>query len=274
MRPESASAPPVSFGKSIHLYEANSDSSSTYADVDELVIMCSWMGAAKRHIAKYVAGYQKQLPDARILLIQSSLSQVTWQSNKHQQRQLAPAVAVIRSMAKTSQATKIILHIFSNGGAQSYCQLGAAYRGETGRHLPVSSIICDSSPGRATWRLSAEAMVLSLPKNPVLRLIGTVLIHLIIAMVFLGDELFGIENVIDKARRQLLDPAFLPPSVPRVYLYSKADRLVLWQDVADHAQAARDKGIEVHEVVFERSAHVSHVMESDTKYWQYIMEAA
>lgn len=242
---------------------------------DELIIICSWMGASPRHVAKYVTGHQQRFPKAAVLVIESSLADVVWHSNAVQQQRLAPAVSLIQSTCAPSTTSKIILHIFSNGGAQSFCQLAAAYRAATGGALPVRTVVCDSVPGRATWRRSFTAMTLSLPKNPFLRPIGSGIVCIFVACAFVCDEAFGLENVVDKARRQLLNQHFLDSHVPRLYLYSKADELVGWQDVADHAEAARKSGVkDVHEVVFEKSSHVNHVKEDEERYWKGVVDSA
>ena len=42
-----------------------------------LLILCTWLGAARKHIAKYTALYHCIVPDARILLVESSVGSIT-----------------------------------------------------------------------------------------------------------------------------------------------------------------------------------------------------
>ena len=42
-----------------------------------LVILCTWVGAARKRIAKYTALYRCIVPDARILLVESSVGILT-----------------------------------------------------------------------------------------------------------------------------------------------------------------------------------------------------
>lgn len=37
----------------------------------DLLVFCSWMSAAPKHIAKYTAGYQKRFPNTAILLVEA-----------------------------------------------------------------------------------------------------------------------------------------------------------------------------------------------------------
>jgi hypothetical protein len=67
----------VSLGTRISLYTPMKPTKG------QLIIMCTWLGAAPKHIAKYVAAYQRIAPRARILLIQSNaptiVSSYAWQ---------------------------------------------------------------------------------------------------------------------------------------------------------------------------------------------------
>lgn len=57
--------------------------------------------------------------------------------------------------------------------------------------------------------------------------------------------------------------------VSRLYMYSKADEVVSWEDVRDHAKEAREvKGFEsVREEVFEKAPHVGLPREDFGRYW-------
>lgn len=72
----------------------------------------------------------------------------------------------------------------------------------------------------------------------------------------------------ERIRRQLNDSALIDVRVPRLYVYSHADELVMSQDVTSHAREAREKGfLKVEEVVFEDSAHCAHALAYKEKYW-------
>ena len=55
-------------GTNIHLYDPPD------ALPEQLVILCTWMGAADKHIARYVDLYKRNVPTARILLLESVVS--------------------------------------------------------------------------------------------------------------------------------------------------------------------------------------------------------
>ena len=60
----------------------------------QLVVLCTWLGAAKKHLTKYISIYRKLAPAARILLIQSDVSILT-SSYKKQRKAIQPAVSKV-----------------------------------------------------------------------------------------------------------------------------------------------------------------------------------
>jgi hypothetical protein len=89
----------------------------------ELIILCTWLGAGKKHIAKYVTEYRRIAPHSRILLIESSVWIITTSYVK-QRKAIQPAAEVVRAVldecgqGDTKPTTKptIVIHTFSNGG--------------------------------------------------------------------------------------------------------------------------------------------------------------
>lgn len=151
----------------------------------QLIILCTWLGAARKHVAKYTALYRSIAPNARILLIESSFGNLT-SAFFRQQRvvKFAPAAAAVlnslaecepysrphpkesekghlddektnpqvrRSMCSSSQVQpKILLHIFSNGGMNSATHLLHALRSRMDEPLALKGILFDSCPGQGT----------------------------------------------------------------------------------------------------------------------------
>ncbi|KAL4908402.1 hypothetical protein BDW74DRAFT_175084 [Aspergillus multicolor] len=109
--------------------------------------------------------------------------------------------------------------------------------------------------------LSANAMILALPKPLFIKILGAALIYLVVGPVALLDSLGVYENAILKARRVLNDVSgcFLRPGTRRIYLYSQSDAMVPWRDIVEHADEARrvTKGrCSVQTVEFDGSGHV------------------
>ena len=73
--------------------------------------------------------------------------------------------------------------------------------------------------------------------------------------------------------RELNDAEVFDTRVPRVYLYSRTDEMVGFEEADEHADVSIAKGWDVTKVQFENSAHCGHVREDEAKYWAAIMEA-
>ena len=56
---------------------------------------------------------------------------------------------------------------------------------------------------------------------------------------------------------------------PRAYPFSKADKLIEWKTVLDHARDAETRGMPVFVELFEKSAHCAHIRakEDAERYW-------
>ncbi len=144
----------------------------------QLLIISSWLGAVRKHIAKYATEYQKLAQEARILLIESDIQIVT--SRYEKQRELIkPAVSVVLdtlaecgyydalgkktttgnpslklgsiSSSSTTGNTplRILLHMLSNGGTNSAIQFPIVLRKRFGQPLPIISLLSDSCPSKS-----------------------------------------------------------------------------------------------------------------------------
>lgn len=86
------------------------------------------------------------------------------------------------------------------------------------------------------------------------------------------DKLLRRKSIVRRTYLGLNEPALLPSGVPRLYLYSKADKMVDWREVEEHARSAEECGASgrTELVRFERSEHVSHVREDAVRYWDAV----
>jgi len=238
----------------IHVSEAPS------ATPGELVIICTWLGALPKHIAKYTQLYREIAPGARILLIESDVSAIT-SSYSYQRRIIQPAVSVLLETLANESNPKILLHNFSNGGPNTAAQLLIVARDSRSSPIPLAGIVFDSGPARERYEKNVAAMVVSLPKNLVARIFGAIVCHAMMMIlhtwIYLGNE-----SPADLQRRTLLDAGIVGPmhnaTNSVTYLFSKTDNLCVWTDVEDHAQDARKLGWQVEEVLFDGSAHCAH----------------
>jgi hypothetical protein len=234
-----------------------------------LVILCTWMGAAPRQISKYSDGYRKLFPKASILVIESSLPDMTHRSQAAQQERLKPACEVIAKHLPGAGG-QTVLHAFSNAGAQTATQLAERLWREGGS-VPFTRTIFDSCPGGNGAAQVARAVTITLPQRYFIRAIAVWSMRILATVYFFILRTIHIDDPISRTRRRLNDPALFPPSIPRLYLYSKADQVAGAMDVRQHALEAEAKGYRaIRETVFETSSHCALINEDREKYWNSV----
>lgn len=254
-------------GPSIYLNSATPFSQPSTNSPD-LILLTSWTGASPKHISKYTTTYTTLYPSTPILLITTAISDLTLKSTSQKSNVLTPAVSYLRIHHSHS---RILLHCFSEGGANKAACLASAYLTTTSHRLPISACILDSTPGRPKYTSNLTAYRRSLPANPILRAISLPLGAVVLAVtwlifaVFVGKE----ENVISRTRRALNDERLWDvKGSARTYVFSQADELIAWRDVEDHAvEAAEVLGLTSLVVRYEGSGHCAHVREDEGVYW-------
>ncbi|KAK3718702.1 hypothetical protein LTR37_004919 [Vermiconidia calcicola] len=233
-----------------------------------LIIICSWFAAATKHVAKYTTGYRQVFPNASILLIQTSLLETLFGSD------LTPACEFLESYMKGDPNTRkpIVLHMFSNGGANTATWLAARLRKADGR-LSFDTLVLDSCPGAKDIVAITRAMSFSLPNQYLLRPIGFYVMFAAGLVYKLFNDVTGHEDPITRIRRDFNDTSIFSKDTPRLYLYSEKDIFVKFQDVRHHAEDARAKGYTtVHEEVFLKAPHCALVNEDEARYWNAVRE--
>ena len=232
------------------------------------------MAAAGRHIIKYTRGYQQLFPDATIILIQASLSDM-FVGDATQKARLQSACEVILRLTSAPDRGSTLLHAFSNGGSTMALQMAIILKQQQqqqNRPLPFDKIVFDCSPSRPDVGQAARAMTVGLPQRYFIRTIARLLVHFLGFLYKVMIELIlRREDMITKLRRRLNDSTLFALSVPRLYVYSELDQMVGFRDVHDHADDARANGFQsVEEVVFHKAPHCALPTEDYDRYWNAI----
>lgn len=253
------------------LYRPNTATkSSTDASSLRLIVLCSWMSAAPKHIQKYTDGYRRLFPDATILLIEARLPSMFLGSDLTAAGEFLDSYVNKAASDSRTEKQHIALHAFSNGGGNNTVWLAERLIKQYGR-LPFDSVIFDSCPGQAELASTTRAITLSLPNQYLLRTIGSYFIYLLVLFYKVINQAIGAENTIAWIRRVLNDATIFAPTTPRLYLYSEGDALVRWQDVHEHAEDARKKGFSVvREEKFFKAPHCALLNEDSSRYWNAV----
>jgi Eukaryotic protein of unknown function (DUF829) len=234
------------------------------------------MGASTRHIAKYVVLYQKLFPESAILIVRNELTDILLRPNFIQIKRLEPVIDIIEKHRTQNDDGKprILLHNFSNGGCIQATLFAQMYRARYHRPLPIVRMIMDSCPGLEGYWPTFKAFTTPAPKFFLLRWIVYGLIHFVITAWFPVIKLFPQSGTLYRMRMALNDPTLFPLSASRIYIYSKTDELVLWQDVESHARDARGAKSEIQLELFNGSQHVGHLMNDPERYSNIIQSVS
>lgn len=235
-----------------------------------LLLLFTWNAAAARHIAKYTASYQKLFPTSRIILVRCFTVDMFREASSYPPL-LKPAIDLVAEHTRSGGA--VLVHSWSNGGGNQVNEFAKAWLAQHGTRLPMRAQILDSAPTKGPWMQSHAAIAASLPRTNFWRLVGGMAVHLLLVATFLGNVIRRRENRMVVLCRELNDTVAFDTKVPRVYLYSRADAMVGFEEADQHADIAEAKGWTVTKVQFEKSAHCGHVREDEAKYWSSIMEA-
>ncbi|KAH9900373.1 hypothetical protein F4778DRAFT_771239 [Xylariomycetidae sp. FL2044] len=227
-----------------------------------LVILCTWLGAADKHIVKYVDIHLKNRPNAKVLLVKSVVGSMI-SSFPRQERDMEPAQKAICEVLNecggsgSQDKPQIMIHLMSNGGANSVTNLLVLLERNLKRPLPVVGLVCDSTPSASSYTKTCNAFMPSFPYGFPLNVIALAFVHVTITLLYLSIAMGRYPPPENYWRESILDPKLIDTN--RVaYIASKADKITNWEDVVAHAGAARQKGWETRELLVDDTTHVNH----------------
>ncbi|KAL4936683.1 hypothetical protein BDV06DRAFT_227663 [Aspergillus oleicola] len=268
-------------GENIWLYEHPITDDFASHGCPALIVLCTWLGGATpRRISKYVNYHRRLFPSSSILLLTTGMIDITVRSFKTIRARLEPAREAIRRILGPDAGyieknpNGVLLHIFSHGGSNIAIQLILSMQDchhPSGIHrLPLQGIIFDSCPGSTTFMRNYQASVYSLPAAPLpIQLVNRALLFPAIGVIT-GLQSLGITSSISEMQKQLNDTLVISSRVPRLYLFSKADQTIRWEEVQAHLDDARVRGYDVQSVVFNESPHCALIVEDEKKYWRSV----
>ncbi|KAN0074837.1 Eukaryotic protein of unknown function (DUF829) domain containing protein [Elaphomyces granulatus] len=242
-------------------------SGASIAKEPHLILLASWLNASPRHVAKYTAGYQKLFPTSRILLVTTSTIHFLIQPTSQRINEFEPALGILENIQPQEE---ILLHSFSSGGATAVFLIAKTYQTRTGQPLPISKAIFDSSPGTAGYASTVRAFSVTLPKNIIAWGIGAAFLRVLFGIWFFVETVTARENIVDVVRKGLNNEKLFAAKVARLYIYSRKDEMIRWQDVEAHADEAHAKGYKVEKVRYLDSVHAGHLLQDEGRYWSAV----
>ncbi|KIK57981.1 hypothetical protein GYMLUDRAFT_45550 [Collybiopsis luxurians FD-317 M1] len=154
----------------------------------------------------------------------------------------------------------------------------------------VSAMILDSAPGGGSLSSLIRAFTLALPNGyAVLRILVKVFIFFLYTLGIVRHRVFGVKPVVDRLKEGLsLDDGskgikngggrggilpWITSTTPRLYVCSKKDELVPVDEVVQHFEEAKRRGLNVKMDMYDDTPHVAHARRYPERYWGAVENA-
>ncbi|KAL2059753.1 hypothetical protein VTL71DRAFT_10137 [Oculimacula yallundae] len=228
------------------------------------ILICQWMGVSPRSRALNAAylKYHSLYPTSRILTLRSLPEYFMTTSTATRLAGFKPVISAIDS----DPAPRVLVHLFSNGGALTFTDVCTVYRRQTGKKFPVQALVLDSAPGQPTAQQGWAAMSIGLPKGLLWYPSAAVIAALLVAGE-IGKSVFGIYGLVYKTAGLLNDETLVDKRAKRLYVFSEMDQLVGYRDVEKHAEDFEKKGGRVIVLKEMETPHVQHMILDTDRYW-------
>ncbi|KAM7199026.1 Eukaryotic protein of unknown function (DUF829) domain containing protein [Rhypophila sp. PSN 637] len=257
------------------------------------VILYSWGDALPKHVSKYVEGYRTLYPAAKIVLIFSPILKALYTTLSVRSKTMIPVIEAVFGVGSTTTlvprlslarqncpaAKRVLVQVMSNTGGINFASTLHAYRqlvGPDAPPFPVDVMVCDSTPGSTVFMTNIGPWSKALAVGAASYLPWPFFVTRALAVVFLA-AVNGMAVLMRETSAAVFstaavnDPHLLDIKARRLYLYSKEDDIIYWQDIEKHAAAAREKGYQVAEgEMFEGTGHVGHLKGHPEQYWRAI----
>ncbi|KAK8095956.1 uncharacterized protein PG998_002583 [Apiospora kogelbergensis] len=275
------------------IYIHHPDQHDKNADHDELhpdkVIIFGWGDGRPRNVSKYIEGYRALYPRATVVAVLATTFKAAYQPLHERTEGMMPVVDAAFP-ARQQRPPRVLLHAMSNAGGINLASTLNAHLARHGTPLPHRVMVLDSVPGGVVFhrqvgrwsRAMAIGMRRSLPRWVPQAVLQAAF------WVFLWAHKFW-EFVLRRHHagawsREAVNRHEMVPVPPRddsrtaedqhaprrLYLYSKEDDIIGWEDIEEHAEHASKLGYHADTEMFEGSGHVDHMRHHPQKYWESI----
>ena len=241
---------------------------SNHLPTSPTILLHTWMSAAPSNIQFYFRKWRSSCPTASIILTLGTVPNMVYISTKTQKRN----VASILSLLRAEPDSPTYAHLFSNAGSYSASVLLRAFK-ETSADgatlLPLEGIIFDSTPSRGSYTNAYTGISYEVVRFPFsFRYPAILAIHAMLLIVAFRQALFGTLKVYTQLETDLNDENLVVPNISRLYIYSKEDKLVKWDDIEHHASVAEARGWPARLLKFSGTDHCRHGKGAgEERYW-------
>jgi hypothetical protein len=251
----------------------------------DVIIIYGWGDAGLRHVVKYTAGYQSLFPRSKIIAVLSPILKAMTLSLDQRIRSMQPVIEeTFREKIDLGQRSSpaqqtILMHVMSNTGGMNFAATFEAYRRKYNHPMPHNLLVLDSCPGSTAYtpanvRRFAFAMTVGTAAYFPWPKAVTQWMWFFMLYVLRGLELLvGRESAANFAVKATNSDVLAVKTASRLYLYSKEDEIINWEDIESNAADAASKGYRVDLKMFQGSSHVGHMRNWPEEYWRVILQA-
>lgn len=235
-----------------------------------------------KHVSKYAEGFHTLYPSSRILV---AISKTLHASNQPLHDRIAAMMPIIDTVFPTptgdggaAEPERVLLHAMSNTGGIFVAAAMVAYQERHGKDktMPHELLVCDSTPGGLVFSAQvgrwSRAMAVGTAKMfPWPFIVTQALWWAFLWGSYLLEVMKGSEASGVWANRVMNEAEVTRRESSRLYLYSREDEIIGFEDLEENVAGVRMLGYRAIETeLFEGSPHVGHMRMHPEQYWNRI----
>lgn len=251
------------------------------SDEPTTIVIFGWGDGMPKHVSKYADGYHELFPCARIIVVLSRTLHASNQPEESRIQAMMPVVDLIFPTPTGSggdEEERVLLHAMSNTGGIFVAAAVVAYqrRHGTDKQFPHKLLVCDSTPGSLDFGSQvgrwSRAMAVGTSKYfPWPFIVTQGLWYAFLWANYALEWMRGSEPSGVWATRVMNDKSITSVDPTRLYLYSKEDEIIWWEDLEEAVAQVRSLGFSTDMEMFEGSPHVGHMRLHPEQYWNKIL---
>ncbi|CAG9995695.1 unnamed protein product [Clonostachys byssicola] len=258
-----------------------SDGKTVPADDPDVVMVYGWGDCLPKHVAKYADGFRELFPHSKQIVVLSPISRAMFSDLKDRSQWMTPIIdEIFPSGPHAPDAPKKILaHTMSNTGAIFYTSMINAYQDRYHEPFPHQLLSMDSTPGSTDFHWAnlqrwSRAMALGTAAwFPWPFVVTQTIWAMALSINGLYESLIGREHAGAWGRKAANNEKYEAKGARKLYLYSKEDDLIGYEDIEIHAAEAAKLGWQMDLEMFEGSGHVGHMRAHAVQYWKAIQDS-
>ncbi|KAJ5788220.1 hypothetical protein N7457_003210 [Penicillium paradoxum] len=265
----------------VYLRNGHENAKPSPADEPTTILISGWGDGQPKHVTKYADGFHELYPSARIIVILSTTFQASNQLEEARIQAMLPVVdTIFPTPTGSGEKERLLVHAMSNTGAIFAAATVMAYQRRHGKDKPFPHhlMVLDSTPGSLNFPSQvsrwSRAMAVGTAKFfPWPFIITHGLWYAFLWVSYLWGAMCRIVPSGVWADLIINDKACVTTESSRLYLYSKEDEIIGWQDLEENVARAKTLGYKADLEMFEGTPHVGHMRVHPEQYWNKVSSA-